>query len=138
MSFRHAIDHDHQVITIALFGDVDGEELLEAAGRMVELNRNNRMYRHVWDGLEIEMLDVDYKSLLRLVAFIKAEMQPRLIDFPGAAVFLRRQVDYVLLKTIHLMLGAPEPVVIIRDRESANKWLEKDSPPNAPFSRLPP
>jgi hypothetical protein len=125
MSFRHAIDHDHQVISITLFGEVDGEELLTAANRMAELSRDHLTYRHVWDGLEIELLDVDYKSLLAIVAFIKTEMEPLLKQCPGAAVFLRRQVDYVLLKTIHLMVGAPEPVVILRDRESAKQWLEQ-------------
>ncbi|MDZ4699014.1 MAG: hypothetical protein SH809_04845 [Rhodothermales bacterium] len=128
MSFWHAVDHDHHVITIAFFGEVDGEDILEAIGRMVELSRAHLTYRHMWDGVEIHMLDVDYKSLLAIVAFIKREMQPLLRDCPGAAVSLRRQVDYVLLKTIHVMVGAPEPVVILRDRESAKRWLEVNPP----------
>lgn len=127
MSFRHAIDHDHRVIATALFGEVNGDELLAAAGRVAESSRDHQDYRHLWDGLEIELLDVDYKSLLAIVAFIRSEMEPLLAHCPGTAVFVRRQVDYVVLKTIHLMIGAPEPVVILRDRESAKQWLDRNT-----------
>ncbi len=128
MSFRHAIDHDHRVITIAFYGEVDGDDLMGAVRRMTDLSQKHPIFQHVWDGMEIEMLDVDYKSLLALVAFIKKEMEPQLRNCPGAAVLLRRHVDYVLIKTIHLMIGAPEPMVILRDREAAKQWLQRMSP----------
>ncbi|MEZ4702338.1 MAG: hypothetical protein R2834_18545 [Rhodothermales bacterium] len=125
MSYKYAVDTEHRILSIAFNGDVHGEDLLEAVVVMVQLDSQYPDYRHVWDGLEIRMLDVDYKDLLKLVAYIKEEMLPVMKNCPGTAVFVRRHVDYLLIKTIHLMVGAPQPFVVLRDPEALKAWIEQ-------------
>jgi hypothetical protein len=125
MAWTYETYPDHELIFVRFVGAVTGEELVACAEAVLSDPANRPGYRRVWDGSDIESMDISPEMYGHLTATIEAQA-----DTPGrgsAAIVAGPGTDPAIASLLAARTRKTGTrIQVFRRVRDALKWLEVD------------